>query len=119
MFKGFDRDCYKPIITDRGFAGRENNYIKYRSKMEKYKNLSPKKYLNLIRPYLRDLMNEHKPTAELNDNNNNNNSNNNNNINNNSNNNNNNNKFLKLGHISDTNKQNKKTTKKTKKKQNF
>ena len=59
LFKGFDRDYYKPIITDRGFAGGENNYIKYRSKMEKYKNLSPKKYLNLIRPYLRDLMNEH------------------------------------------------------------
>ena len=33
----------------------------------------------MIRPYLRDLINEHKPTVELNNNNNNNNSNNNNN----------------------------------------
>ena len=89
LFKGFDRDYYKPIITDRGFGGRENNYIKYRSKRNEYKNLSPKKYLNLIRPYLRDLINEHKLTAELNDNNDNNNnkSNNNNNSNNNNSNN--------------------------------
>ena len=32
LFKGFDRDYYKPIITNRGFDGRENNCIKYRSK---------------------------------------------------------------------------------------
>ena len=25
LFKGFDRDYYKPIITDRDFDGRENN----------------------------------------------------------------------------------------------
>ena len=49
------------------------------SKGDRYENLSPKKYLNLIRPYLRDLINKHKPTAELNNNNNNNNSNNSNN----------------------------------------
>ena len=95
LFKGFDRDYYKPIMINRGFGGRENHYIKYRSKWDDYKNLSPKKYLNLIRPYLRDLINEHKLTAELNDNNDNNNNNNNksnsNNINNNNNNNSNNN----------------------------
>ena len=45
----------------------------------------------MIRPYLRGLINKHKPIVELNNNNNNNNSNNNNNNNNNSNNNNNNN----------------------------
>ena len=27
LFKGFNRDYYKPIKTDSGFAGRNNNYI--------------------------------------------------------------------------------------------
>ena len=31
LFKGFDRDYYKPIRTDCGFAGRNNNYIEYTS----------------------------------------------------------------------------------------
>ena len=44
------------------------NYIKYRSKGDRYKSLSLKKYLNLIGPYLRDFINEHKPIAELNNN---------------------------------------------------
>ena len=47
------------------------------SKGDRYENLSPKKDLNVIRPYLRDLINEHKPTVELSNNNNNNNNNNN------------------------------------------
>ena len=45
----------------------------------------PEEYLNMIRPYLRDLINEHIPTMELNDNNNKNSDNNNNNNNNNNN----------------------------------
>ena len=49
--------------------------------------MSPKNYLKVIRPYLRDLINEHKPTAKLNNNNNNNNNNSRSNSNNNSNNN--------------------------------
>ena len=52
LFKEFDRDCYKPIKTNDGFAERRNNYIEYRSKGDRYENLSP---------YLRDLINEHKP----------------------------------------------------------
>ena len=64
------------VRTDGGFAGRSNNYIEYTSKGDRYENLSPKKYLNVIRPYLRDLINEHKQIVELNNNNNNNNSNN-------------------------------------------
>ena len=82
LFKEFDRDYYKPIRTDGGFAGRNNNYIEYTSKGDRYENLSPKEYLNVIRPYLRDLIDEHKPTVELNNNNNNKNKNNNNNNNN-------------------------------------
>ena len=83
MFKELDSDYYKLIRTDGGFAGRNNNYIEYTSKGYRYENLSPKEYLNVIRPYVRDLINEHKPTVELNNNNNsNNNNNNNNNVNN-------------------------------------
>ena len=67
---------YKPIRTDSGFAEKNDNYIEYTSKGDRYENLSPKEYLNAIRPYLRDLKDEHKPTAELNNNNNNNNKNN-------------------------------------------
>ena len=71
----FDSDYYKLIITDRGYDGRDDNYIKYMSKGDKHKNLSPKKYLNMIRPYSRNLINDHKPTVKLNNNNNNNNNN--------------------------------------------
>ena len=65
LFKEFDRDYYKPIRTDSGFVGRNNNYIEYKSRGDRYENLSPKKYLNIIRPYLKDLINDHKPTAVL------------------------------------------------------
>ena len=36
LSKEFDRDCYKPIRTDDGFAGRRNNYIEYMSKGDRY-----------------------------------------------------------------------------------
>ena len=65
LFKEFDSDYYKPIRTDNGFAGKKN-YIKYKSKGDRYENLSPKEYLDVIRPYLRDLINNHKPTMESN-----------------------------------------------------
>ena len=63
--------------TDYGFAGRKNNYIEYKSKGDRYEILSRKQYLDVIRPYLTDLTNEHKSTAELNNTNNNTNSSNN------------------------------------------
>ena len=47
LFKEFDRDNYKPIRTDGGFAGRNNNYIEYVSKGDRYENLSPEEYLRL------------------------------------------------------------------------
>ena len=59
---------YKPINTDDDFAGRRNNYIQYTSRGDRYKNLSPKEYLDMIGPYLRDLIDGHKPTTELNNN---------------------------------------------------
>ena len=70
LFKEFDIDHYKSIRTDGGFAGRNNNYIEYTSKGDRYENLSPKEYLNMVRSYLRDLINDHKRTMELNNNNN-------------------------------------------------
>ena len=83
LFKELDSDYYKPIRTDGGFVGRNNNYLEYMSKGDRYENLSPKEYLNVIRQYLRDLIDE--PTVELNNNNNNNNDNSNNNNSNNNN----------------------------------
>ena len=32
LFKGIDRDYYKPIRSDGGFGGRRNNYIEYKSR---------------------------------------------------------------------------------------
>ena len=66
LFKAFDRDYYKPIRSDDGFGVRRNNYIEYRSRGDRYENLSPKEYLDIIRSYLTDLINDHKPTATLN-----------------------------------------------------
>ena len=81
LFKEFDSDYYKPVRTDDGFAGRKNNYIECKS------NLSLKEYLDMIRPYLRDLINNHKTSMESNNNNSNSNDNSNSNNNNNNNNN--------------------------------
>ena len=40
--------------------------MEYTSRGDRYENLSPEEYLDIIRPYLRDLINDHKSTAELN-----------------------------------------------------
>ena len=56
-----DEDYYKRIITKGAF---NNNYVEYESKEDKGKNLSIKKYLNMIRPYLSDLINDHKTQGE-------------------------------------------------------
>ena len=56
LFKESDSNYYKPIRTDDCFAGRKNNYIEYKSKGDRYENLSPKEYLDVVRPYLRDLI---------------------------------------------------------------
>ena len=52
-----DEDYYKPIITKGAF---NNNYIQYDSKGDKGKNLSIKKHINMITPYLSDIINDHK-----------------------------------------------------------
>ena len=67
LFKEFNRDYYKPIRTDYGFGGRNNSYIEYTSREDRYENWSPKKYLKMIRLYSRDLINNHKPTTSNSD----------------------------------------------------
>ena len=52
-----DEDYYKPIITKGAFNG---NYIQYESNWDKRRNLSIKNYLNMIKPYLSDIINDHK-----------------------------------------------------------
>ena len=71
LFKELDKDYYKPITIDSDFAERNDNYIEYTSNADIFQNLSPKEYLNVIRPYLRNLIDEHKPIMELNNNSNN------------------------------------------------
>ena len=52
-----DEDYYKPIKTKSAFNG---NFIKYESKGVKDKNLLPREYLDIMRPYLRNMINDHK-----------------------------------------------------------
>ena len=52
-----DEDYYQPIKAKSAFDG---SYIQYESKGDKGKNLSIKNYLNIIKPYLIHLINEHK-----------------------------------------------------------
>ena len=53
----FNGDYYKPMKTKSTFNG---NYIEYESNGDKDKNLSVKKYFRMVRPYLRDVTNDHK-----------------------------------------------------------
>ena len=54
-----DEDYYKPIITDGAF---DSNYMQYESMKDegKDKNVSVEDYLDKIKPYLRDIINDHK-----------------------------------------------------------
>ena len=56
-----DEDYYKPIITNTAF---NNNYIQCGSRGNKDKILSISKYLYMIRPYLSDIINDHKTQGE-------------------------------------------------------
>ena len=52
-----DKDYYKLIITK---GALNNKHIQYESKAGKGKNLSIKRYLNMVRPYLSDIINDPK-----------------------------------------------------------
>ena len=54
-------DYYKPIIANSAF---NNNYIQYESKGDKDKILTISEYLDVIRPYLVDMINDHKNQSE-------------------------------------------------------
>ena len=56
-----DEDYYKPIITNGAF---NNNYIQYESKGNKDKILTPSEYLDMVRPYLSDMINDPKIQGE-------------------------------------------------------
>ena len=55
----FKISIYKPAIVKSGY---NNNYIEYRSEGDKL--LTMEEYLNLIEPYLRALINNHKNKGE-------------------------------------------------------
>ena len=57
-------DAFKPKKTDDSFAGRRNNYIEYISEGDDYENLSLREYLDIIRPYLINMINDHKTSGE-------------------------------------------------------
>ena len=56
-----NEDYYKPIITNGAF---NNNYIQYDSKGNKDKILTPGECLDMIRPSLSDIINDHKTQGE-------------------------------------------------------
>ena len=56
-----DEDYYKPIKANDAF---NSNYIDYESKGKRNKTLSVKEHLNIIRPYLRDIINDHNIQVE-------------------------------------------------------
>ena len=56
-----DEDYYKLITTKGAF---NNNYIQYESKGNKDKILTSNEYLDMIRPYLSDIINDHKTQGE-------------------------------------------------------
>ena len=57
-----DENYYKPIITEGAFDG---SYIQYKNKKDKGKNLSIKEYLNIIKPYLSNIINDHETRGLL------------------------------------------------------
>ena len=62
LFDEINEDYYKPVKTKIAF---NDNYIEYESRGDKDKNLSPKEYLDMIRPYLRDMINNHKTLLKI------------------------------------------------------
>ena len=54
-----DEDYYKPIKTNGAF-----NDMEYESRGDKDRNLSLEGYLNIIKPFLEDMINNHKTYGE-------------------------------------------------------
>ena len=62
LFNGIDKDYCKPVKTKRA---SNDNYNAYEIKGDEDKNLSPKEYLDVIRPYLSDTINNHKTSKNF------------------------------------------------------
>ena len=58
-----DEDYYKPIITNSAF---NKNYIQYKSRGNEDKILTLSEYLDMIKPYLSDIINDQKTQGEWN-----------------------------------------------------
>ena len=56
-----DEDYYKPIITNSAF---NNNYIQYEVKGNNDKILTVNEYVDIIRPFLSNIINDHKTQGE-------------------------------------------------------
>ena len=56
-----DEDYYKPIITN---GSPNKSYIQYESKGNKDKALTLSEYLDMMKPYLSDIINHHKTHGE-------------------------------------------------------
>ena len=54
LFNKTDKGYYKPIKTNGAF---NDNYIEYESRGDKDKNLSLEDYLNIIKSFLKDMIN--------------------------------------------------------------
>ena len=61
LFDKIDEDYYKPIKTNGAF---NDNYMEYESRGDKDRNLSLEDYLNIIKPFLKDMINNHKTYGE-------------------------------------------------------
>ena len=57
LFKQEKKDCYKPVRVANFWS---RNYIKYESNGGRNKTLSVKEYLNKIKLYLKDIINDLK-----------------------------------------------------------
>ena len=60
LFKPEEDHC-TPVRIDNSFS---SNYIKYKSNGDKHKALSVKDYLDEIKQYLSDIINDHKTQRE-------------------------------------------------------
>ena len=56
-----EEDYYVPVRVSNVF---NNGYIEYESNGDKEKILSVKEYLDMIKQYLRDIINDHKTQEE-------------------------------------------------------
>ena len=65
-YRSINKDYYKPIKTVSNFDknNNNNNNIEYERKGDKDKTLTIIEYLNMIRPYLGDIINDHKAQGE-------------------------------------------------------